>query len=274
MDQMMLGISLGALTAAVGLSVLAWRLLVGGQQRAAARIAALEDAARDDDEWAEDFADAPLDPMTPQRHQPLAAPEPVHATLADAAILPGTFSDRAADVAPVSFGAAPTPAVPAHRPAAFAAVATLIGLVVWGTVTIMRSTPVGAAPALTTPRTAPAATATAAPPLELLSLRHTIEPSTLTVTGLVENPATATTAPRVTAVVYAFDDAGVFIASGRADIEFQQLRPGETSAFVVHVPVSSPVTRYRVGFRRDDGSVLPHADRRGQSPTGLTEGER
>jgi hypothetical protein len=29
------------------------------------------------------------------------------------------------------------------------------------------------------------------------------------------------------------------------------------------VPVKGPVARYRVGFRTEDGRVLPHVDRRG-----------
>jgi hypothetical protein len=49
------------------------------------------------------------------------------------------------------------------------------------------------------------------------------------------------------------------------------MRPGTDSAFEVHVPKATNVSRYRVGFRQADGTVVTHIDRRGQVPDGSTE---
>ena len=66
----------------------------------------------------------------------------------------------------------------------------------------------------------------------------------------------------VTAVVFAFDRTGAFVASGRAPLDFSALAPGDESPFVVNVPNVSDVARYRVTFRSGTG-VVRHIDRRG-----------
>ena len=104
------------------------------------------------------------------------------------------------------------------------------------------------------------ATADAAP-LELVSMRHTRDGSTLTVSGLVRNPRAGAPLTRIAAVVFAFDRSGGFIASGRAPLDFTTLEPGDESAFVVAVPDVADVGRYRVSFRTEAG-VLRHIDRR------------
>ncbi len=53
-----------------------------------------------------------------------------------------------------------------------------------------------------------------------------------------------------------------FLSSSRAPLDFMTLTPGEESPFVVNVPVTGQVARYRVGFRTEDGHVLPHVDKR------------
>ena len=98
-------------------------------------------------------------------------------------------------------------------------------------------------------------------PLELVSMRHQREGTTLTVSGLVRNPAAGAAMNGVTAVVFAFDRTGAFVASGRAPLEFGPLAPGDESPFVVSVPNVSDVARYRVSFRTDHG-VVRHVDRR------------
>jgi hypothetical protein len=98
-------------------------------------------------------------------------------------------------------------------------------------------------------------------PLELVSMRHQREGTTLTVSGLVRNPAAGIAVNGVTAVVFAFDRNGGFVASGRAPLEFGSLAPGDESPFVVAVPNVSDVARYRVGFRTGRG-VVRHVDRR------------
>jgi hypothetical protein len=107
---------------------------------------------------------------------------------------------------------------------------------------------------------APAA-AKAPSPLELLSMRYQRQGTTLTVSGLVKNPAGGAAVNRVTAVVFAFDRSGAFVASGRAPLDFSALAPGDESPFVVNVPNVSDVARYRVTFRSGDG-VVRHIDRR------------
>jgi hypothetical protein len=107
----------------------------------------------------------------------------------------------------------------------------------------------------------PAATARQAAPLELVSMRHAREGSTLTVSGLVRNPRGGNAATRVTAVVFAFDKNGTFVASGRAPLDFTTLEPGDESPFVVTIPNVANVGRYRVSFRTEAG-MLRHVDRR------------
>jgi hypothetical protein len=111
-------------------------------------------------------------------------------------------------------------------------------------------------------RVADSAPAAKAPsPLELLSMRYQRQGTTLTVSGLVKNPAGGAAVNRVTAVVFAFDRSGAFVASGRAPLDFSALAPGDESPFVVNVPNVSDVARYRVTFRSGDG-VVRHIDRR------------
>jgi hypothetical protein len=96
--------------------------------------------------------------------------------------------------------------------------------------------------------------------LELLSMRHERDGDTLSVTGLVRNPG-GSAARGVIAVVFAFDHAGNFVASGRAPLDFVTLAPGDESPFHVTIPHVSDVARYRVSFRTESG-VVRHVDRR------------
>ena len=101
-----------------------------------------------------------------------------------------------------------------------------------------------------------------AAPLELLSLRHTQESGILTVTGLVQNPRSGAALANAKATLFVFGPGGSFITSGRAPLDFTSLAPGEESPFVIRVPVSADVARYRIGFRGGDDRVLAHVDRR------------
>jgi hypothetical protein len=110
---------------------------------------------------------------------------------------------------------------------------------------------------------AAAAPAAATPqPLELLSLRHTPETGRLVITGLVQNPRGGAPLTRVVATAFLFGADGTFLASGRAPLDFSTLAGGDESPFVVSVPVTSPVARYRIGFRSESGQVIAHVDRR------------
>jgi hypothetical protein len=104
-----------------------------------------------------------------------------------------------------------------------------------------------------------------AAPLELLSLKHTQEGTTLTVSGSVRNPRAGAPQAQVFATAILFGPDGNFLTSGRAALDFTSLAPGDESPFVIAVPVSGSVARYRVGFRAPDGSVIAHVDRRADS---------
>ena len=115
----------------------------------------------------------------------------------------------------------------------------------------------GAAPA--------AARVTSAPQLDLMSLKHTQDTDAMTIVGLVHNPVNGPMLPNVFATALLFDADGSFLASGRAPLDFGGLGPNGESGFVIKVPVSAPVARYRIGFRAEDGRVIGHVDRRSAS---------
>jgi hypothetical protein len=84
----------------------------------------------------------------------------------------------------------------------------------------------------------------------------------MVITGLVRNPSGAAVLAHVTATAFLFGSDGTFLASGRAPLDYTTLAAGDESPFVISVPVSGTVARYRVGFRGEDGKVLAHVDRR------------
>jgi hypothetical protein len=98
--------------------------------------------------------------------------------------------------------------------------------------------------------------------LELLSLKQTQGSDTLTIIGLVQNPRDGAVLSQVKATALLFGPDGTFLASGGAPLDFTVLRPGDESPFIINVPVTAPVARYRVGFRSEDGRVIGHVDRR------------
>jgi hypothetical protein len=113
------------------------------------------------------------------------------------------------------------------------------------------------------PQSAAAATAAPGAPLELVSLRHQRQGDALVVSGLVRNPHAGRVVGKLAAVTFTFDRQGTFLASGRAPLDFPELRPGDESPFTITVPQTAAVSRYRVSFRTDDG-VVAHVDRRAQ----------
>lgn len=99
-------------------------------------------------------------------------------------------------------------------------------------------------------------------PLELRSLHHTEEAQSFVVTGVVHNPRGGAPLSGVVATAFVFGSDGAFLSSSRAPIDFTRLAPGDESPFVVTVPVSGRVSRYRIGFRTEDGRVIAHVDKR------------
>jgi hypothetical protein len=113
----------------------------------------------------------------------------------------------------------------------------------------------------------PSAAAAQSQPLELLSLTHTQQPSGLTISGTVYNPRGGAPVSQVFASAILFGPDGNFLTSARAPLDFTTLRPGDESPFVIPVPVTGSVARYRIGFRAADGSVIAHIDRRTDGTT-------
>ena len=227
MDIVLLTLTTLSLLAAAGFGFLSWRVGREQREREEARIAALATA------------------MT----------EPSNVRGAD------FFSeaDMATEVAVGSVFSRATEGL-RGRPAIKAAViGAMVVTIAIGAIIGARVSDNAAAP---TPTPSGAVTTNAAAPLELMSMRHERQGTTLTVSGLVRNPAQGVAMNGVTAVVFAFDRTGAFLASGRAALDFSALRPGDESPFVVSIPNVLDVARYRVTFRSGNG-VVRHIDRRG-----------
>lgn len=152
-----------------------------------------------------------------------------------------------------------------HRFAVIGALAVLLAISVWGLSHLGgRSTASqGAAVAAAAPANAEA------PPLELLTMRHVNEDGTLTISGAVRNPRSGKLLKGVNATVLVFGPGGSFLTNMRAPLDFTTLAPGEESPFVIRVPLTSAIERYRIGFRTEDGRVLSHIDRR--SPDSIAQ---
>jgi hypothetical protein len=233
MELMLWVVVVAALALAIGMAVLAWRLLRGDRQRTEARAAMLRRLATD--------PEAELEP----RWQDAAMPPPVFATVGHARPPTGHWMTVVVVMLFVAIGAG-----------------TVYGLYPQG---IVGSDGESVLSRLTSRRAE-------ALPLELLSLSHRVVDGDFVVAGLIQNPRDGRPSPSVTAVVYVFDNKGDYFASGKAALEFATLAPGAESAFVVRLPETAGVRRFRVGFRATDGSVIAHVDRRGQPLDGTTAG--
>lgn len=268
MDTLLLAITVVSLVVALVMSVTAWRLMRDEKQRSAARIAALSAAAADD------VSDAPLPEfeIAPERARAPWAPAPVAAFDAiESADSPDWVSLRMPhekpDATVVSHAAGFLGAVVEQRHsgggqrslaiAAAALFAVLSGGLVW-----MMAGPEGTTPVAVGPNS----------PLELVSLSHARQDHRLAVSGLVRNPVSGQPVEKLSAVVFLFDRMGTFVTSSRAQVDFLKLGAGDESPFVVSLDAPATVSRYRVSFRTDDG-VVPHIDRRGESPAPMA-GER
>jgi hypothetical protein len=109
-------------------------------------------------------------------------------------------------------------------------------------------------------------------PLELLTLKHAQDAGGLTISGVVQNPRTAAAVSQVSAVAFAFGPDGSIVGTARAALDYTTLAPGDESPFVIKVPVSGTVSRYRVGFRGPDGSTIAHVDRRTDTTSARSSG--
>ena len=247
MDTLLVSVTGVSLALAAGMGVLLARMVREERRRSDARVHLLAELAagpRDKKRPSEPrFSDIPsfLAPESARTHAPVA--EDFLTTGASAKV-----------VSPVHelFHEEPEPSPWPRRFAVIGSLAAVLALAIFGW-SQLRAT--GPDPADTV------ATASA-PSLELLSLRHTREGNTLTVTGLVQNPTGGAPLANVQATLLVFGPGGTFVTSARAPLDFTSLTPGDESPFVIRVPVSGQVSRYRVGFRGPGDRVVGHIDRR------------
>src|SRR5688572_16002198 len=247
MTTLLLGITVVSLGVALVMSVTAWRLMRDEKRRSAARIAALS-AATSTAVQANQFPELPLvEPKVeriaraPWKPAPPIVPEPEP----EPAVIHATGFLGAASVERDNGGRQRGLAI-----AAFVLFAVMSGGLMW-----MMSGPEGTSAVAVGPNT----------PLELVSLSHARQNEKLAVSGLVRNPVSGQPVERLSAVVFLFDRMGTFVTSSRAHVDFLKLGAGDESPFVVSIEAPATVSRYRVSFRTDDG-VVPHIDRRGESP--------
>jgi hypothetical protein len=251
METLLVTVTALSLAIATGLGVLLARLLRQEQRRSDARAALLSEMAA---EAPQPIAPASVPQPALRNATPLVATAPRQVRIDDLELRPAD-----ATVAGVAdLFAAPESASPSGRRLAIAAA---LAVPIFGLgFLLLSSQPRPVASIAKAVSTQPAAGPT---PLELLSLRYTQQDSSLTITGLVQNPRDSAPLSRVVATVFLFGPDGGFLSSGRAPLDFLTLAPGDESPFVVTVPVSGQVARYRVGFRTEGGAVISHVDKRG-----------
>ena len=240
MESVLIVTTLVSLAMSVVLGGILARVMRDERRRSAARVAVLSEMAD-----AASREQQSLEVVETRTHAPVTTVDDVLLTRADDLRAPADLFVR--------------PESGSAWPGRLAIAATIV-LLVTVTAIALRSR---STPADTTDRTqARAASAQTVGLLELLSLKQSQEANALTITGLVQNPRDGAILSKVSATALLFGADGAFLASGRAALDFTVLRPGDESGFVISVPVTAPVARYRVGFRSDDGRVIGHVDRR------------
>jgi hypothetical protein len=252
MDTVLIVVTVMSLAMAIAMAIVVVKLLRDERERSDARVAALSSMATRPVPRREEtpLARAPRG-NTLSRPSPGAAAVPVE-PLRDLELHPGLTGAR---VTGDLFADRREPSPWGRR------------LAVIGTLTaVLAAALFMAAPGRGHSDAAPAGAAVAATaanvPLELVALRHTRDAQGLTISGLVENPKTGAPQSRLVATAFVFGPDGTFLTSSRAPIDIRTLAPGDESPFVVTVPVNGEVSRYRIGFRTEDGRVVSHVDKR------------
>jgi hypothetical protein len=271
MDTVLLTVTILSLAMAVAMAFIVARLMRDERARSEARVNALSAMAACPAEAPEGrrgtqpAADAPIvtavaaasAPEGPSRTDPAEAPQGRRRiSLDDLDLRPETKT-----VAGVShlFEEAAAPSPWGRRFAVIGALAAIVIAIAVALSSITSDVTVAPSTAAASPQQ-PAVLDGA--PLELVALRHTQEAQRLVITGLVQNPRTSAPISHVVATAFLFGPDGGFLTSSRAPLDFTTLAPGDESAFVVSVPVTGPVARYRIGFRTEDGRVIEHVDKR------------
>lgn len=248
MDTLMMVVTGLSLAMAIGMGLVVAKLVREERQRSDARVAALAEMAAEPAPHVQPSADVRRPVVAARRARTVRLDEleirPANATVTGVAEL---------------FTARQAPSVWGGRLAVVGALAIVAAAVAFG----IKSLGVrGDAPASAAAATTGASVTTGAPPLELLSLHHTQQTRSITITGLVQNPRDGTPLTRVVATALVFGPEGTVLSSARAPLDFTTITPGDESPFAVTVPVTGEVTRYRIGFRSADGRVIAHVDKR------------
>ena len=266
MDMVLVSVTGVSLTLAAAMGFLLMRMMREERLRSDARVQLLEELAGAEEPRGPGRTEALRYKDTPVRVVPAAAPAPVAQDFSPVSVKRSRsvvdLPLREVEAKPVEitgvhdlFHEEHEPSPWPRRFAVIGGIALVVTLAGFGWTQMSGTT---AAP----PAAAAAPDASAA--LELLSLRHTREGNTLTVTGLVQNPKTGASLSNVQATLFVFGPGGTFITSGRVPLDYTSLTPGDESPFVIRVPVTGDVSRYRVGFRGQDDRVVAHVDRRNE----------
>src|SRR6266542_1171281 len=258
MDTVLLAVTVLSLAMAVAMAFIVAKLMREERARSEARVNALTAMAMPP------AAEAPVAAPQPAAGAPIVAP-PVRVAARPTRVERAPSVDdldlrpSAESVAGVShlFEEAVAPSPWGRRFAvigALAAVVIAIAFVLASTHSSVTASPSTGAAAQQQPAVLDSA------PLELVSLRHMQEAERLVITGLVQNPRSGARMSHVVATAFLFGPDGAFLTSSRAPLDFTTLSPGDESPFVVNVPVTGQVARYRIGFRTEDGRVIEHVD--------------
>jgi hypothetical protein len=233
MDLVLVGITTISLVLAIGMGVVLFRIWREERLRSDARVVLLaQAAARAEGVLSRQLADEPAPALR------LRAEVDAPADLFAVRETPSRWGGRLAVAL------------------AIAAVVSVAGLAFSGARSVRGNDTVAGVPAAAT--------------LELVALRHTREEHAIVVSGIVHNPRTGAALSDVAATALVFGADGALLASGTAGLDFTTLAPGGESPFVVKIPVSGSVSKYRVGFKRRDGGVIPHVDRRSEGSSART----
>jgi hypothetical protein len=260
MDTVLMAVTALSLGMAVAMAIVVAKLVRGERARSEARVAALGAMSADP------VIDSPLPrpAAVPQRHLGVA-PEGSQSRSGHAA----RFDDleiRPSET-PVSgvstlFAETDHASPWGRRFAVIVSVAAVLLVIGFAAMSGKARRSASAAPETAVAQRAPAINTA---PLELLSLHHAQQENAqrFVISGIVQNPRSGATLSHVVATAFLFGPDGTFLTSSRAPLDFTSLTPGVESPFVVSVPVTGQVARYRVGFRTEDGRVIAHVDKRG-----------
>jgi hypothetical protein len=254
MDTVLIAVTALSLAMAIGMAVIVAKLLRDDRERSDARVAALSAMAAGPIARQEEIVPARMLHDTAATRRTRYAPpvQPVAEVLGDLELRP----------ARPDAGSGRELFAPPHDPSPWGTRLAVIGSLAAAVAVAIFAVTIAGRHSNAAPTPVPLAAAAENVPLELVALRHSRDAGSLTISGLVQNPKTGQPQSRLIATAFVFGPDGAFLTSSRAPLDISRLTPGEESPFVVSVPVSGDVSRYRIGFRTEDGQVVAHVDKR------------